>query len=197
MNKSYYRLIPERGWHPLLPGWVLVAEPGLHQGDAGSFANHSFWAWATLRAPSPPTPAAKLASCVFLHASWVVSVVFDSLWPHELYPARFLCPWNYPGKNTGVGCHALLQGILDWLHPVRQISKHQLLGAPEAADTQAGGTDATEILQFWCALGSLRPAWVCLQGPEWCVLSPGATAAAAAHDLREQWASRVPGPRQP
>ena len=26
-------------------------------------------------------------------------------------PARFLCPWDSPGKNTGVGCHALLQGI--------------------------------------------------------------------------------------
>ena len=24
---------------------------------------------------------------------------------------RFLCPWDSPGKNTGVGCHALLQGI--------------------------------------------------------------------------------------
>ena len=27
------------------------------------------------------------------------------------YPARLLCPWNSPGKNTGEGCHALLQGI--------------------------------------------------------------------------------------
>ena len=26
-------------------------------------------------------------------------------------PVRLLCPWNSPGKNTGVGCHALLQGI--------------------------------------------------------------------------------------
>ena len=26
-------------------------------------------------------------------------------------PAKFLCPWDSPGKNTGVGCHALLQGI--------------------------------------------------------------------------------------
>ena len=24
---------------------------------------------------------------------------------------RLLCPWNFPGKNTGVGCHFLLQGI--------------------------------------------------------------------------------------
>ena len=29
----------------------------------------------------------------------------------ELQPARLLCPWNSPGKNTGVGCQALLQGI--------------------------------------------------------------------------------------
>ena len=34
-----------------------------------------------------------------------------SLWPHGLYPARLLCPWNSPGKNTRVGCHFLLQGI--------------------------------------------------------------------------------------
>ena len=30
---------------------------------------------------------------------------------YGLYPARLLCPWDSPGKNTGVGCHALLQGI--------------------------------------------------------------------------------------
>ena len=33
------------------------------------------------------------------------------LWPHGLQPARLLCPWNLPGKNTGMGCHFLLQGI--------------------------------------------------------------------------------------
>ena len=31
--------------------------------------------------------------------------------PHGLKPARLLCPWDAPGKKTGVGCHALLQGI--------------------------------------------------------------------------------------
>ena len=35
----------------------------------------------------------------------------DSLWPHGLQPARLLCPWDYPSKNSRVGCHALLQGI--------------------------------------------------------------------------------------
>ena len=39
------------------------------------------------------------------------SVVSNSLRPHGLQPARLLCPWNFPGKNTGVGCHALLQRI--------------------------------------------------------------------------------------
>ena len=39
------------------------------------------------------------------------SVVSNHLWPNGLWPARFLCPWGFPGKNTGAGCHALLQGI--------------------------------------------------------------------------------------
>ena len=29
--------------------------------------------------------------------------------PHRRQPTRFLCPWDSPGKNTGVGCHFLLQ----------------------------------------------------------------------------------------
>ena len=39
----------------------------------------------------------------------VRSVMPDSLWPHRLQPARFLCPWDSPGKNIGVGCHFLLK----------------------------------------------------------------------------------------
>ena len=35
----------------------------------------------------------------------------NSLQPHGLWPIRFLCPWDYPGRNTGVGSHSLLQGI--------------------------------------------------------------------------------------
>ena len=30
---------------------------------------------------------------------------------HRLQPTRLLCPWDFPGKNTGVGCDFLLQGI--------------------------------------------------------------------------------------
>ena len=39
-------------------------------------------------------------------------VVKSCLTPtHRLLPARLLCPWDFPGKNTGVGCHFHLQGI--------------------------------------------------------------------------------------
>ena len=41
----------------------------------------------------------------------VRSVMSDSLRPHGLGPAKLLCPWDSSGKNTGVGCHFLLQGI--------------------------------------------------------------------------------------
>ena len=40
---------------------------------------------------------------------WSCSVVSDSSRPHGLQPARLLCPWDFPGKSTGVGCHCLLQ----------------------------------------------------------------------------------------
>ena len=36
-------------------------------------------------------------------------VVSYSLRPHGLYPTRLLCPWDFPGKNTGMDCHLLLQ----------------------------------------------------------------------------------------
>ena len=34
-----------------------------------------------------------------------------SLWHFGLQPARLLCSWGFSGKNTGLGCHFLLQGM--------------------------------------------------------------------------------------
>ena len=48
-------------------------------------------------------PDAEAVSC---------SVVPDSLRPHGLQPTRLLCPWDFPGKDTGVDCHFLLQGMM-------------------------------------------------------------------------------------
>ena len=35
----------------------------------------------------------------------------NSLGPHRLQTSWLLCPWDFPGKDTGVVCHSLLQGI--------------------------------------------------------------------------------------
>ena len=35
--------------------------------------------------------------------------MFDSVRPHRRQPTRLCCPWDSPGKNTGVGCHFLFQ----------------------------------------------------------------------------------------
>ena len=39
------------------------------------------------------------------------SVMSDSFQTHGLEPTMFLCPWNFPGKNAGVGFHFLFRGI--------------------------------------------------------------------------------------
>ena len=39
----------------------------------------------------------------------IASVVSDSVRPRRRQPTRLPCPWDSPGKNTGVGCHFLLQ----------------------------------------------------------------------------------------
>ena len=41
----------------------------------------------------------------------VTSVLSDSVRPQGLQPAKLLCPWDSPGKKTGVNSHCLLQGI--------------------------------------------------------------------------------------
>ena len=45
--------------------------------------------------------------CVLSH-----SIVSDFLQPHGLKPARLPCPWNIPGKNTGMDCYFFPSGDL-------------------------------------------------------------------------------------
>ena len=47
--------------------------------------------------------------CCCCCCCWVASVVSDSVRPHTRQPTRLRRPWDSPGKNTGVGCHFLLQ----------------------------------------------------------------------------------------
>ena len=45
----------------------------------------------------------------FLHAAAKSLQPCPTVWPHKRQPTRHPHPWDSPGKNTGVGCHFLLQ----------------------------------------------------------------------------------------
>ena len=66
-------------------------------------------------------PCCSMSQCFFIFDVCVNhSVVSDSLRSHGLYPSRLLCPWNSPGKDTGVGCYSPLHQIflIQGLNPI-------------------------------------------------------------------------------
>ena len=86
---------------------------------------------------APPWPGSGAASvrlfgplvpfvcfCISIMGACVLSrsVGSTSSQPCGLQPARLLCPWDSPGKNTGGGCHALLQGTF----PSQGLNPHLL-----------------------------------------------------------------------
>ena len=83
---------------PTLCNPIDSSPPAAHQAPPSlGFSRQEHW--SGLPFPSP------------VHASekwkWSLSVVSDSYRPHGLQPTRLLCPWDFPGKSTGVGCHCL------------------------------------------------------------------------------------------
>ena len=64
---------------------------------------------SSLKLVSEKRKKKKPKTCQWLFSCQVVS---NSLQPCELQPARLLSLQDFPGKNTGVGCHFLLQGII-------------------------------------------------------------------------------------
>ena len=63
------------------------------------------WHWWTLAYP-------QIYQFLCILSFVVQSLCPTLLRPHGLQPTNLLCPWDFPGKNTRVGCHFLLQGIL-------------------------------------------------------------------------------------
>ena len=75
-----------------------LPNPGIETWSPGPQANSL---------PSEPPGKSLLPSSVQLSCS----VMSDSLRPHRWQPTRLCRPWDFPGKNTGVDCHFLLQCI--------------------------------------------------------------------------------------
>ena len=71
--------------------------------------------WKAYGSPALSKPVGAILPTAFVHlvslccCCCVASVVSDSVRPHRWQPTRLPRPWDSPGKNTGVGCHFLLQ----------------------------------------------------------------------------------------
>ena len=81
---------------------------GHAQGCHYSFSPHPRFSKVNAGAPVP-TLYVGSTQPVWVHCCQVTSVMSDSVRPHRRQPTRLPRPWDSPGKNTGVGCHFLLQ----------------------------------------------------------------------------------------
>ena len=92
-----------------LQHWTLLSPPDT------STNGHPFRYGSVLFIPSGaislllPRGILDFCCCCCCCCCQVTSVVSDSVRPHRRQPTRLPLPWDSPGKNTGVGCHFLLQ----------------------------------------------------------------------------------------
>ena len=77
-----------------------IPDPGIKPGSI-HIVGRCFTIWATREA--------SIMHCCC--CCQVASVVSDSVRPHRWQPTRLPHPWDSPGRNTGVGCHCLLQCV--------------------------------------------------------------------------------------
>ena len=137
--------------------------------------------WFSLMRPGlPPKPL----TCSYTLSKWKVTVLVAQsrqtpLQPHGLQLSRLLCPWDAPGRNTGVGCHALLPGVFpiqgrhtlrcptSWAHPMSMyylLPKSSVSYSFPLSHSPALGTSARDPL-IWRSIlhhsySSLIRSWV-------------------------------------
>ena len=78
-----------------------------------------------------------------------------SVRPHRRQPTRRPHPWDSPGKNTGVGCHFLLQCV-----KVKSLSRVQLCVTPWTATYQAPPSMGFSRQEYWS--GVPLPSPICV-----------------------------------
>ena len=82
---------------------------------------------------------------------WIASVVSDSVRPHRWQPTRLPRPWDFPGKNTGVGCH-FFSNAWKWKLKVKSLSRIRLLATPWTAAYQAPPSMVFSRQEYWSVL---------------------------------------------
>ena len=105
----------------------------------------------------------KTILCIFEHCCccsvFNTSVVSNSVRPQRQQPTRLPRPWDSPGKNTGVGCHFLLQCM-----KVKLLSPVLLLATPGTAAYQAPPSMGFARQEYWSGLPLPSPNWTLM----WC-----------------------------
>ena len=97
------------------PGPNILQNPLLKKGDQNMTPqNVPFWYLDYFSMKAVESTDGGRGLCP--HLIWLKCTLcaLSRVWlfaPRGLYPSRLLCPWDFPGKNTGVGCHFLLRGI--------------------------------------------------------------------------------------
>ena len=94
--------------------------------------------------------------------------------PHRRQPTRLPCPWDSPGKNTGVGCHFLLQCMK--VKSEQEVA-HSCLDSSDPMDCSLPGSSVHGIFQAkvleWGAIAysqnslSLPCKWLAEVCPHW------------------------------
>ena len=79
-----------------------------------------------------------------------------SVRPHRWQPTRLPRPWDSPGKNTGVGCHFLLQ-CLKVKVKVKSLSHVRLLATPWTAAHQAPPSMGFSRQENWSGVPLFSP----------------------------------------
>ena len=70
------------------------------------------WAMVKEVVPHPwGVPGVSFLSCTLGVGNLMTLLLLSAPCAQSRSPARLLSPWDSPGKNTGEGCHFLLQGI--------------------------------------------------------------------------------------
>ena len=77
----------------------------------------------------------------------------NSVQPHRQQPTRLPHPWDSPGKNTGVGCHFLLQCV-----KVKSLSRVRPSATPWTAAYQAPPSMGFSRQEYWSGAPLPSPA---------------------------------------
>ena len=100
-----------------------------------------------------------VSHCLACCCCWkFTSVVSDSVRPHRWQPTRLSRPWDSPGKNTGLGCHFLLQ----WMEAKSEnkvAQSCQTLSDPMDCSPPAPLSMGFSRQEYWSGVPLLSPLW--------------------------------------